>query len=242
MFMRKLLAATAFAALMACSPATQEKTDAAAPAAEAAAATAQAEAAIATDIPAGAYTLDKSHASLIFRVNHLGFSHYTAKFATFDASLNLDPAAPQNATLTASVDPRSLTLDNPPAGFLQELLGAQFLNATQYPTMTFRSTSVERQGANAARVTGDFTMHGVTHPLTLDVTYNGGYRGHPMDPHARVGFSARGTLKRSDYGVSYGVPAPGSTLGVSDDVEIMIEAEFNGPAAAPAPAAPAAPH
>jgi len=72
-------------------------------------------------------------------------------------------------------------------------------------------------------------MRGVTKPLVLDATYNGGYAGHPMDPHARIGFTARGSLLRSEFGVSYGIPAPGSTMGVGDRVQIEIEAEFTGP-------------
>ena len=50
-----------------------------------------------------------------------------------------------------------------------------------------------------------------------------------MEPRARVGFSARGTFKRSDFGVSYGIPAPGTTMGVSDEVEVILETEFTGP-------------
>jgi polyisoprenoid-binding protein YceI len=189
-----------------------------------------------TEAPAGAYTLDPTHASLVFRVNHLGFSHYTGRFSTFNANLELDPAHPETASLNVDVDPRSLGLENPPAGFVEELLGAQWLDAAQFPTMTFRSTKVELTGANTARVTGDFTMHGATHPLALDVVYNGAYAGHPMDPHARIGFSGKGVLKRSDYGVAFGIPAPGTTMGVSDEVEIIVEAEFNGPAWTPPPA------
>jgi polyisoprenoid-binding protein YceI len=63
----------------------------------------------------------------------------------------------------------------------------------------------------------------------LDARYNGGYAGHPLDPHARVGFSAHGLIKRSDFGVSLGIPAPGSLFGVGDQVEITLETEFTGP-------------
>jgi polyisoprenoid-binding protein YceI len=76
----------------------------------------------------------------------------------------------------------------------------------------------------------------VTRPVSLDAKFNGGYAGHPMDPHARIGFSARGSLKRSEFGIAFGVPAPGSQFGVGDDVEIIIEAEFSGPAWTPPPA------
>jgi len=181
------------------------------------------------DVPAGAYTLEKSHASLIFRVDHLGFSNYTARFKEFDAQLQFDPANLATAAVTATVNPTSLDLDNPPAGFTAELLGEQWLDATKYPQMTFKSSAVEVLTANKVRVTGDFTLRGITKPVVLEATFNGGYAGHPMDPHARIGFSAHGVLKRSDFGMAYGIPEPGSKMGVSDAVDFVIEAEFTGP-------------
>jgi polyisoprenoid-binding protein YceI len=106
-----------------------------------------------------------------------------------------------------------------------------FLDADKYPQMTFTSRSVEDTGNGNFRITGLLTLHGVTKPLTLDARYNGGYAGHPFDPHARVGFSARGTFKRSDYGVSFGIPAAANHyFGVGDDVEVQLETEFSGPA------------
>jgi polyisoprenoid-binding protein YceI len=219
--MKKILVATVFMGLAACSPK---------PAAEKAAAPPPAAAKPApVNVPAGAYTLDKSHSTVVFKVSHLGFSNYTAAFAEFDAKLNFDPAKPELTTLEATIDPRSLTLPAPPAGFRDELVGPQWLNAAQYPAITFKSTKVDVTGANTAKVTGDFTLHGVTKPVVLDVTFNGGYAGHPMDPQARAGFSATGTFKRSDFGIAYGVPAPGTTMGVGDEVAVEIETEFSGP-------------
>jgi len=186
--------------------------------------------AAADDLPAGSYKLDKHHASLTFTVNHLGFSHYTAQFASFDATLEIDPSKPTTAKLEASVDPKSLTLPTPPEGFKDELLGPNWLDAGKFPAMTFKSTAVEVTGEKTAKLTGDFTLHGVTKPVTLEVTFNGGYAGFAeMDPNARIGFSAKGVLKRSEFGIAYGIPAPGTTMGVSDDVTIAIEAEFSGP-------------
>ena len=185
--------------------------------------------AVSAAVPAGAYTLDKTHASITFRVNHLGFSRYTAQFKQFDAQLQFDPENIAASSVTATIDPRSLDLDSPPPGFVDQLLGEQWFNVAQFPLMSFKSTKVEALEGNKARVTGDFTLHGVTKPVVLDATFNGGYAGHPMDPHARVGFSASGTLLRSDFGIDYGIPAPGSTMGVSDEVEIAIEVEFSGP-------------
>ncbi len=180
-------------------------------------------------LPAGAYTLDRAHASLIFRVNHMGFSHYSAHFDKFDAQLQLDPSNPGSASLTASVDPDSLQLPSPPEGFLAELKGPKFLDVKSFPTISFKSTKVEPSSSREARIIGDLTLHGITKPITLDVTYNGGYPGMVADPHARIGFSAHGMLSRSAFGVDYGVPAPGATMGVGDEVEVIIEAEFSGP-------------
>jgi polyisoprenoid-binding protein YceI len=191
----------------------------------------------APDLPAGAYKLDPTHASLLFRVDHLGFSKYTARFTDWDAQLQLDPANPAAAQLTAEVKTRSLSLERPPAGFEDTLRGPNWLDAGKYPTITFKSTAVTPTGPRTATITGDLTLHGVTKPVTLNATFNGGYKGHPMDPNARIGFSATGSFKRSDFGVAYGVPAPGTTMGVSDAVDVVIEAEFTGPALKVAPAA-----
>jgi len=186
-------------------------------------------AASAAPVPAGAYTVDKAHASLLFRVNHLSFSHWTARFTKFDAQLQFDPADPAKSSVKVSVDPKSIASDNAPEGFMATLAGPEWLDAGKYPEMTYRSTKVERAGTNGLRISGQLTLHGVTKPVTLMATYNGGYAGHPFDPHARIGFSAKGTLKRSEFGVAYGIPAAGTTMGVFDDVEIIVEAEFSGP-------------
>ncbi|OYX01824.1 MAG: polyisoprenoid-binding protein [Caulobacter vibrioides] len=222
--MKPLLPIAALLALAACSPQPTEK-PAEAPAAPAAATLKPPKA----DIPAGDYTLDKTHASLVFKVSHLGFSNYTASFADFDVKLRFDQANAAASSLEATIDPTSLTLPAPPAGFQKELIGPQWLNAGAYPTITFKSTKVETTGPDTGKVTGDLTLHGVTKPVTLEVTYNGGYAGHPMDPNARIGFSAKGAFKRSDFGIAYGVPAPGTTMGVGDEVQVEIEAEFSGP-------------
>jgi|KBSMisStaDraftv2_1062788.scaffolds.fasta_scaffold29300_4 polyisoprenoid-binding protein YceI len=180
-------------------------------------------------VPAGAYTVDKAHTSLIFRVNHMGFSHYTGRFTQVDARLQFDPAHIAASQVSVDIDPHSISADNAPSGFMQTLAGEAWLDADRFPQMSFRSKSVEVTGPNTFRIRGELTLHGVTRPLTLDARYNGGYAGHPMDPHARVGFSATGALKRSDFGISFGIPAPGTTMGVSDQVDVVLESEFSGP-------------
>lgn len=183
-------------------------------------------------VPAGEYTLDLSHTSLLFRVNHLGFSMYTARFTGISGELQFDPNNLEDASLRVTVDARSLETDFPTpeeVDFDQELQGEAWLNTSRFPEMTYVSNGIEQTGEDQITVTGDLTLRGVTRPVELTVNYNGGYAGHPMDPNARIGFSASGELMRSDFGVDYGIPEPGSDFGVSDRVEIIIETEFNGP-------------
>lgn len=182
-----------------------------------------------SDIPAGAYTLDLSHASLVFRVKHMGFSYYTAQFKDFSVGLELDPRAPAAASVTATINVASLDLTGAPEGFLEDLLGPQWLNAGEHPQMVFRSTDIALTGPLTARITGDLTLNGVTKPVTMEARYNGGYAGQTMDPQARIGFSVSGVLSRSDFGIDIGVPTPPSEMGVADDVRFQIEAEMLGP-------------
>ncbi len=140
----------------------------------------------AIEAPAGTYTLDRNHASLIFRVNHLGFSRHTARFARFDARLEFDPADPAASSVTATIDPSSIETDNPDPtlDFDHQLQNQDWLSTAQFPQMTFHSTGLELTGPNTARMTGELDLHGVTRPVTLAVTFNGGYASHPLDPSA----------------------------------------------------------
>ncbi len=226
--MKTYVAACAVLALTACSP------KAPAPAPEKAAA--PVVAAPKSTAPAGAYVLDGSHTSVVFKVSHLGFSTYTAGFDKAEAKLSFDPANPAAMTVEATIDPASLDLNAPPAGFHDEMLGAMFFDAKAFPAITFKSTKVELTGPSTAKVTGDLTLHGVTKPVTLDTTFNGGWAANAMDG-ARIGFSAHTVLKRSDFGMAFGIPAPGTSMGVGDAVDVSIETEFgSGAKLATAPA------
>lgn len=185
-----------------------------------------------TPAPSGSYRLDPAHARLVFRVGHLGFSYYTAFLTGLAAELDFAPASPSDMRVRARVDPASVATHHPdPAyDFDAVLAGPQFLDAAQFPDITFTSTSVSLTEPAQAAVTGDLTLRGVTRPVTLRVTFNGGYAGHPLDPGgARIGFIATGTVFRSDFGMTFGLPAPGSDLGVADAVEFRIDAEFINP-------------
>jgi polyisoprenoid-binding protein YceI len=189
-----------------------------------------------TDAPAGTYTLDPHHSTVVFRLSHLGFSEYTGGFAKLGGTLRFDPAHPEAMSVNATIDPRSLTIPDPPAGFHDALTGKAWLDAAKYPEITFRSTKVTKTGANTADVTGDFTLHGVTRPVTLAIRFNGGYPANAFDG-ARVGFSGHTTIRRSDFGIADGLPAPGTNMGVGDLIDVRLETEWNsGKPTQPSPA------
>jgi polyisoprenoid-binding protein YceI len=195
--------------------------------------------AFAQDLPApiaGTYTMDLGHSRLLFKVSHLGFSTYIAPFTEMDATLAFTPEDPTAMQLSAVVKAGSAEthFPDPAFDFNAVITGPDLLDAAQFPDITFTSTTITLTGANTAQLTGDLTLHGVTKPLMLDVIYNGGWGSMPMDPTgARIGFSATGSLNRSDFGIEFGIPAPGSMMGVSDKVRIELEAEFTSLTAVP---------
>jgi polyisoprenoid-binding protein YceI len=180
--------------------------------------------------PAGDYHLEKAHASLIMRVSHLGFSTYTTRFSRFDSELTFDPNQITSSKVSTTIDADSFEMDGAPTMCLDIMKGEQMLDTQKFPKILFKSEKVRMTGAKSMEITGAFTLHGITRPMVLKATYNGGYAGMAnMDPQARIGFSAHGQFKRSDFGIKFGVPAPGTTMGVGDLVDFSIEAEFVGP-------------
>lgn len=175
-------------------------------------------------MPAGVYSVDPKHASLVWKVSHVGLSNYTARFTKFDAKINFDPADVTKSTVTATIDPTSIETDfepNEKVDFNKELSQSdQWLNAGAHPAITFTSTKVEKTGDTTGKLHGNLTLLGVTKPVVLDVTYNGAYAEQPFSKQPTLGFSAKGKIKRSDWGFSTYVPA------IGDEVEFAIEAEF----------------
>ena len=176
------------------------------------------------DVPAGTYKLDPTHASVVWKVSHLGLSNYTARFGKLDATLMYDPADPTKSQLTATVDPASVKTEYPNAAtkdFDKELRDdPRFFKVGQFPEIKFVSTKLEKTGEKTGKMTGDLTFMGQTKPVTLDVTFNGSFKEHPMSKKAALGFSATGTVKRSAYGMDAMIPF------IGDDVTVLIETEF----------------
>lgn len=162
------------------------------------------------------YAFDTEHTQIFFSVNHLGYSHSTGKFPDFDGHFILDPKQPENSNVEVTINTNNIEIGS--QAWVDHLRNADFFNVEKFPTMTFKSTKVDVTGEKTAKVTGDLTLLGVTKPVTLDVTMNK-RDVHPYSGKMAAGFSVRGKLKRSDFGMNYGVPA------VGDEVEIRIEVE-----------------
>ncbi len=172
-------------------------------------------------LPAATYQLEKPHASMVFRVKHLGLSGYTLRFSDFDATLDFDPAIPTASRLTAIINPMSVKSDHPTDAGWDERIGRDLLKGETFPQITFTSTGIETTGPFTGLVTGNLTLMGVTKPVTLAVTYNGGMASAALyQGRAAVGFSARGTFKRSDFGSTQ------YSQFVGDEISVEIEAEF----------------
>ncbi|MGE0740011.1 MAG: YceI family protein [Hyphomonadaceae bacterium] len=198
-------------------------------------------AAVEVSVPSGEYPLDPNHTTVIVRAKHFGLSYYQFRFNTVSGSLNFNAEAPEQSSVTATIDTTSL--DTPYSGdrnFDAELQNSDWLDSASFPTATFTSTAVERTGPNTARVTGDLTIKGQTHPITLEVTYNMSHASHPMGfPMQLIGFSARGSFNRAAFGIASTTlmpSAPDAGDGVSNEIELVIEAEFMREAPSPAPA------
>jgi polyisoprenoid-binding protein YceI len=170
------------------------------------------------DIPSGAYQMDANHASITFKINHLGFSHYTGRFDKMEATLNLVNNAPEQSGLDVIVYPNNVDTNN--AKLEEDLRGDNWFNVIKFPRATFQSNKIERTGATTAKVSGDFTFMGVTHTIVLDTTLVGSGL-NPMTKKPTLGFTATTNIKRSDYGLQNLLPM------VGDDVALQIEAEFD---------------
>lgn len=172
----------------------------------------------------GLYVVEKTHASLTWKVSHMGLSYYTARFTKFDAELDFDPANPEKSTLTATIDPTSIETDyRDPKGekdFNAVLVNDKgWFNAGEHPEITFTSTEIIRHDENTGVVTGNLEFLGQSHPVSLDVTFNKAMI-NPFTSKRMLGFSASGTLDRTQWGMTKYTPNIGA------DVQILIEVEF----------------
>lgn len=168
-------------------------------------------------VTAGDYAVEPNHTQIVFSVLHMGFTYYSGVFSGASGSLHLDPAHPGRSTLSVSVPVDSVQTTSDKLN--GELKSPDWFDAAQFPAASFVSTKIVPLGKGEAKIFGQFTLHGVTKPLVLTARLVGA-GPNPFDKKFSVGFSATGTVKRSEYGVTKYVPL------VGDEVKLSIAAAF----------------
>lgn len=177
-----------------------------------------------TRVTAGTYAADAGHTMVVWEVDHFGFSKYTGIFGDVTGTLTFDPKAPSAAKVDVTIPVSKVTTAS--SGLTAHLLRAgkdggkaDFFGAAPADAR-FVSTKVVATGQTAT-ITGNLTLNGVTRPVTLQARFYGaGTAPAQMGGGENVGFTATGTIKRSEFGVGYGIPI------VSDEVKLDIAAGF----------------
>jgi polyisoprenoid-binding protein YceI len=168
-----------------------------------------------TPAPAGTYKIDPAHSGAFFEVGHMGgISKFMGRFRDISGDLVLD--APEKSRISVAV--KTDSIDSNFEALDKHLKSPDFFNAVQFPTLSFTSTAVKLDGNGEGTVAGNLTLHGVTKPVTFKLRQIGSGKG--MKGEQRVGYVANGTIKRTDFGMTYGVPGA-----ATDEVDLRIGIE-----------------
>ena len=163
------------------------------------------------------WTLDKSHATITFQADHLGFSVVHGVFTEFDADILFDPENIEATELSVVVQADSVNTFWDRRD--EHLRSADFLNVSEHPEITFVATAIEQTGEDTATVTGDMTMIGETREVTFDAVLNQ-IGENPFNGTPIAGFTLTGEIRRADFGMTYGGDAFAAVIPVQIDVEI----------------------
>ncbi len=160
---------------------------------------------------------DPAHSRLSFSVAHLGISEVSGIFKKFDVTATTTKADFSDATFTLSVDVASIDTEVEQRD--NHLRSPDFFDAAQFGTMTFKSSALKPAGKDRYTLSGDLTLHGVTHPVEMELWYRGTTENRGKKT---AGFQLTGTLKRSDFKIGAKFPA----AAISDEVAIKADGEF----------------
>jgi polyisoprenoid-binding protein YceI len=167
------------------------------------------------------WQFDPYHTQVEFSAKHLGMMTVRGLFADVTATGFIDPDHPEASSVDVTIQTASIRTHNPQRD--NDLRASNFLEADKYPTMTFKSTKIEAAGQDRFTMTGNLTIKGNTHPVTLSVVKYGEFNDPNMGH--RIGYSAEGKINRKDFGMTFNMMLDGRWI-VSDEIKIMIEGEF----------------
>ncbi len=175
------------------------------------------------EAPSGTYVNDPAHTRLLWKIEHLGLSNYTARINGVAITLEFDAADPARSAVAARIDP--LSIDTGFKGdkdFDAEIAtDPKILNAGEFPSIEFTSSAVTMTSATTAEIQGELTLLGITLPVALNAVLSGSTASHPFARVPALGFQATGSFDRTDFGLTF---LSGSALG--DTIEIEIQTEF----------------
>ena len=168
------------------------------------------------------WTLDPAHSKLGFSITHMMISDVDGAFTNFEAKITSSKEDFSDAVIELTADANSVSTDNEKRD--GHLKTEDFFDVAKYKTVTFKSKSVQKVGDNKYKVTGDLTLHGVTKPIVLTATVVG-TAVHPQSKKELVGLKVSGVIKRSDFGIGAGFPAPmlGDEVTIAGDFEFVKE-------------------
>jgi polyisoprenoid-binding protein YceI len=164
------------------------------------------------------WALDTAHSSVEFSVRHMMFAKVNGSFNSFDASIEADPTDLTTANIEFTVD--VTTVDTRNTDRDNHLRSGDFFDVENHPKMTFKSSNIVKTSEGVYDVTGDLTLRGVTRPETFVVTYEG--TGKDPWGNEKVGFSAEGKIKRSEYGLTWNAALETGGVLVGDDIKVSI--------------------
>ncbi|MFC0212592.1 YceI family protein [Paenibacillus chartarius] len=167
------------------------------------------------------WAVDASHSSIEFSVRHMMIAKVKGSFESFTAHIEADPADLTTADIRFEIDVASINTRNGDRD--AHLRSGDFFDVEKYPKLTFQSTSIKKVGEGEYEVTGNVSLHGTTLSETFSVTYEGAGK----DPwgNEKVGFSAAGSVKRSDYGLTYNAVLETGGVLIGDEIKVSIEIE-----------------
>jgi polyisoprenoid-binding protein YceI len=170
------------------------------------------------------WNIDPAHSAIHFTVRHMVFAKVRGSFGAWQGELELEPDDLARSKLSVEIDAASI--DTGVADRDTHLRSADFLDAEKHPKLTFRGTRIDKQSDTELRMTGDLTIRGVTRPVTLEVER----LGEGTDPWGkrRIGFSARGTINRKDFGLEWNQALEAGGVLVGEKVELEIDVEAVG--------------
>lgn len=168
-------------------------------------------------IKSGEYVLDKDHASIVFKVDHMGFSKFIGRFNSFDASLDFDPDNIENSSLEAIIDMGSVDVNN--EKFERALRGRFWFDAENYPQAFFKTRGAKSLSDKTLEFYGDLTFLGVTESIKVLVHFNGA-ANNILTSKYTLGFEAEASFQRSTFGLDRYIPT------VGDNIALEIHAEF----------------